>query len=43
MVARRWSAEEEKALAEVKRRLKDQLANRPQFPEGTIFCDALPI
>ena len=30
----RWSAKEEEALVEVKRRLKDQLANRPQFPEG---------
>jgi hypothetical protein len=43
MVARRWSAEEEKALAEVKRRLRDQLSNRPQFPEGNfiVFSNVL--
>ena len=33
-MGRRWSVKEENALTEVKRRLKDQLANRPQFPEG---------
>ena len=33
-MGRRWSVREENALTEVKRRLKDQLANRPQFPEG---------
>jgi len=37
-MGRRWSVKEENALAEVKRRLKDQLANRPQFPEGLSTC-----
>jgi hypothetical protein len=41
MVGHRWSAVEENALAEVKRRLKDQLAARPQFPEGKSELDML--
>eukprot|EP00601_Ochromonadales_sp_CCMP2298_P025263 CAMPEP_0173284176 /NCGR_PEP_ID=MMETSP1143-20121109/7877_1 /TAXON_ID=483371 /ORGANISM="non described non described, Strain CCMP2298" /LENGTH=504 /DNA_ID=CAMNT_0014222123 /DNA_START=9 /DNA_END=1524 /DNA_ORIENTATION=- len=32
-MARRWVQKEEDALAEVRRRLKDQLAARPQYPD----------
>jgi hypothetical protein len=33
-MGRRWKPAEETALAEVKRILKAELAERPQFPEG---------
>lgn len=31
---KKWSAEEERAIQEVRRRLRAELNNRPQFPEG---------
>jgi hypothetical protein len=33
-MARRWSIKEEEGLAVIKKRLKDELAARQQFPEG---------
>jgi hypothetical protein len=34
IMARRWSIKEEEGLAVIKKRLKDELAARQQFPEG---------
>jgi hypothetical protein len=36
VMSRRWKPAEETALAEVKRILKVELAERPQFPEGNV-------
>ena len=33
-MASRWKLKEEEALKEIRVRLKDELAARPQFPEG---------
>ena len=33
----RWSEKETEALIEVRKRLKDQLASRPQYPDGKIL------
>jgi hypothetical protein len=35
-MGRRWKQKEEEALAEIKRVLKDELASRPQFPDGKL-------
>jgi hypothetical protein len=39
-MGRRWKQKEEEALTEIKRVLKDELASRPQFPDGKIAAPA---
>jgi hypothetical protein len=36
-MGKRWIQEEVDAIAEVRRRLKDEFAASPQFPEGNLL------
>lgn len=38
-MSRRWTEEEELALAEVRRRLKDLIDQQPPFPEGISYTN----
>ncbi len=38
-MGRRWIEKEEKAIAQIRETLKDELTNRPQFPDG-IFVNS---
>lgn len=42
-MGRRWTLQEETSLKEVRNILKDELAERIQFPEGILFIDLLII
>ena len=43
IMGRRWTLQEETSLKEVRNILKDELAERIQFPEGILFIDLLII